>query len=169
LSPVGTSVSADPTTAASELPGRAANDAVDDGGLVSGSQSGMPAAMLVGLYIIVDDEVDSAVYADPAPADLDEGVWGRVSEIVSDVLDQEIDARGTVKLGDAIIGWRSLVKTGLTFVAVTTDAVRPQHVEIFLQKLAKRYVDEVDDWRSPDKDGVSEIVVDVIPPWEEPE
>jgi hypothetical protein len=123
--------------------------------------------MLVGLYIIVDDEYDSAVYADPSPAELDDGVWVRIGELVTDVLDQEIDARGTVKVGDSIIGWRSLVKTGLTFVAVTTDDVKPQHVEIFLQKLAKRYVDEVDDWRAPDKGGVSDIVVDVIPPWEE--
>ena len=123
--------------------------------------------MLVGLYIIVDDDYDSAVYADPAPGELDEDVWDRIGELVTDVLDGEIDARGTVKVNEAIVGWRSLVKTGLTFVAVTTDDVRPQHVEIFLQKLAKRYVDEVDDWRTPDKSGVSDIVVDVIPPWEE--
>ena len=123
--------------------------------------------MLVGLYIIVDDDYDSAVYADPAPADLDDGVWDRIGELVTDVLDGEIESRGTVKVGDSIVGWRSLVKTGLTFVAVTTDDVRTQHVEIFLQKLAKRYVDEVDDWRTPDKGGVSDIVVDVIPPWEE--
>lgn len=123
--------------------------------------------MLVGLYIIVDDDYDSAVYADPAPSELDDDIWDRIGEIITDVLDGEMEARGTVKVNDAILGWRSLVKTGLTFVAVTTDAVRPQHVEVFLQKLAKRYVDEVDDWRAPDRSGVSDIVVDVIPPWEE--
>ena len=38
---------------------------------------------------------------------------------------------------------------------------------VYLQQLAKRYMDEVDDWRSPDKAGVADVVVDVIPPWEE--
>lgn len=123
--------------------------------------------MLLGLYILVDDETDDPLYADPVPAELDDGVWARIGELVSDVLDGEIEARGTVRVGESIVGWRSLVKTGLTFFAVTTDDVKPQHVEIYLQKLAKRYADEVDDWRAPEKSGVAEIVVDVIPPWEE--
>lgn len=123
--------------------------------------------MLLGLYIVVDDEYDTPVHSDPSPGELDEGVWEKVCEIVQDVFDGETDARGTVKVGEALIGWRSLVKSGLTFVAVVTDDVKPQAVELYLQKLAKRYVDEVDDWRNPDKGGVSDVVIDVIPPWEE--
>ena len=123
--------------------------------------------MLVGLYIVVDDEVDAPVYADPAPGELDDGVWEKVCELVHDAFDGETDARGTVVVGESLVGWRALPKTGLTFVAVVTDDVRPQQVEFFLQQLAKRYMDEVDDWRAPDKAGVADVVVDVIPPWEE--
>ncbi|MEQ1505777.1 MAG: hypothetical protein ABMB14_26315 [Myxococcota bacterium] len=123
--------------------------------------------MLLGVYIIVDDEYDTPIYSDPNPAELDDGVWERICQLVEDVLDGDKDARGTFKVGEALIGWRSLVKTGITFVTVVTDDVRPQHVELYLQKLAKRYADEVDDWRAPDKAGVADVVVDVIPPWEE--
>jgi len=123
--------------------------------------------MLEGLYIIVDDDIDAPVYSDPNPAELEDGVWEKVCEIVRDALDGETDARGAVTVGESLIGWRALTKTGLTFVAVVTDDVRGPQVELFLQQLAKRYMDEVDDWRSPDKAGVADVVVDVIPPWEE--
>lgn len=123
--------------------------------------------MLVGVFILVDDEYGSPVYADPQPSELDEGVWHQVCELVQEVLDSEKETRGTLVVGENLIGWRSLLKTGITFVVVVTDDVRPQSVELYLQKLAKRYADEVDDWRSPDKAGVADVVIDVIPPWEE--
>ncbi|MEQ1566732.1 MAG: hypothetical protein ABMA64_13910 [Myxococcota bacterium] len=123
--------------------------------------------MLVGVYILVDDEYDAPIYADPSPAELDDGVWPMVCEVVQDVLDAEREVRGTVVVGESLIAWRALLKTGITFVAVVTDDVKPQQVEVYLSKLARRYADEVDDWRTPDKAGVSDVVVDVIPPWEE--
>lgn len=123
--------------------------------------------MLRALYIVVDDESDDPIYADPPVADLDEALFTRIAELVQDVMDGETEARGTEKTSDGLIGWRSLVKTGLTFVAVVSDAVKPQSLEVYLQKVAKKYVDEVDDWRSPDRGGVAEVVLDVIPPWEE--
>ena len=123
--------------------------------------------MLLGLYIIVDDEIDDPIYADPARTELDEALWVRIGEIVQDIVDGEIDARGTLKAGEALIAWRSLTKTGITFVVAVTDDVKGQAVELYLQKIAKRYMDEVDDPRSPDRAGVSEVVVDVIPPGEE--
>ncbi len=123
--------------------------------------------MLKALYIIVDDEADDPIYGDPPLADLDEGVFDRIHSLVQDLMDGEVEARGTQKTPEGLLGWRSLTKTGLTFVAMVTDTVRPQHLEIYLQKVAKKYVDEVDDWRSPDRGGVSEVVLDVIPPWEE--
>lgn len=125
--------------------------------------------MLVGVYILVDDEYGVPIYADPPPAELDDGVWQAVCEIVQEVLDGEKEVRGTTPRGENLIGWRSLLKTGITFVAVVTDDVKSQQVEVYLQKLARRYADEVDDWRSPDKGGVADVVVDVIPPWEEDE
>lgn len=123
--------------------------------------------MLKALYIIVDDEADDPVYGDPPPGELEESIYSRIAELVQDLMDGEVDARGTQKTPDGLMGWRSLVKTGLTFVAVVEDGVRPQQLEVFLQKVAKKYVDEVDDWRSPDRGGVAEVVIDVIPPWEE--
>lgn len=122
--------------------------------------------MLLGVYIIVDDEYDSPIYAEPKASELEEDVWERICELVEDVLDGDREPRGTVVVGEALVGWRSLTKTGITFVAVVSDDVRPQLVELYLQKLAKRYADEVDDWRSPDKGGVADVVIDVIPPWE---
>jgi len=123
--------------------------------------------MLEGLYIIVDDDVDAPVYSDPNPAELEDGVWEKICEIVRDAFDGDTDARGAVNVGESLVGWRALTKTGLTFIAVVTDDVRAQQVEFYLQQIAKRYMDEVDDWRSPDKAGVADVVVDVIPPWEE--
>jgi len=123
--------------------------------------------MLVGMYILVDDEYGSPIYAEPPPSELDDGVWHQVCELVQDVLDGEQETRGTLQQGEMLIGWRSLLKTGITFVAVVSAGVRPQLIELYLQKLAKRYADEVDDWRSPDKAGVADVVIDVIPPWEE--
>lgn len=125
--------------------------------------------MSFGVFIIVDDEYDSPIYADPKPTELDEGVWERICGIVEDVLDGECDARGTVAAGETLIGWRALTKTGITFVTIVPDDIRPQLVELYLQKLAKRYAEEVDEWRSPDKGGVADVVVDVIPPWDEAE
>jgi hypothetical protein len=122
--------------------------------------------MLLGLYIIVDEDIGDPVYSDPPVSELDDALVSRIGELVQDVADGEIDARGTLKVGEALIAWRSLTKTGITFVAAVTDDVRAQAVELYLQKIAKRYMDEVDDPRSPDRAGVSEVVVDVIPPWE---
>jgi hypothetical protein len=123
--------------------------------------------MLLGLYIIVDDDYDTPLYADPSPADLDDGVWEKVCQLVEDVLDRDTDARGAVRVGEATVAWRAMVKLGLTFVAVVSDDVRTQQIESYLQKLAKRYTDEVDDLRAPDRGGVADIVADVVPPWEE--
>lgn len=125
--------------------------------------------MLLGLYIIVDEDTSDPVYADPPMGELDDAIASRIREIVQDVADGELDARATQKVGEALIAWRSLTKTGITFVCAVTDDVRGQAVELYLQKIAKRYMDEVDDPRSPDRGGVSEVVVDVIPPWEEDE
>lgn len=123
--------------------------------------------MSLGVFIIVDDEYDSPIYADPKPTDLEEGLWEKICGIVEDVLDGEGEARGTILVGENLVGWRALTKTGITFVAVVPDDVKAQQVELYLQKLAKRYAEEVDDWRSPDKGGVADVVIDVIPPWDE--
>ena len=124
--------------------------------------------MLVGLYIIVDDDFGSPLYADPAPAELEDGVWTTVCEVVQDVFDEERESRGAMVTGELLIGWRGLVKAGLTFVAVVRN-VRGPLLDAYLTRLVRRYADEVDELRSPDRGGVEDVVVDVIPPWEDEE
>lgn len=121
--------------------------------------------MLVGLYIIVDDDYDTPIYADPPPAELDDGLWTEICELVQDVFDEEREGKGVSTIGDHHVAWRGLVKAGVTFVAVTRG-VKGALVEAYLQRLVRRYTDEVEDPRTPDRGGVEDVVVDVIPPWE---
>ena len=125
--------------------------------------------MLIGLYIIHEDDFKDPLYADPDPEDLDDGLWEAACTAVHDALEDEGDARGEVNVGEAIVGWRSFVKHGLSFVAMVTDDVKTQHVETYLREVSRRYFDEVDDILAPEKHGVEDVVVDVIPPWEDEE
>jgi hypothetical protein len=55
----------------------------------------------------------------------------------------------------------------VSFVAIVTDDVRAADVDRYLLLFSRRYMDQVDDPRNPERDGVEDIVVDVIPPWED--
>jgi hypothetical protein len=124
--------------------------------------------MVVGLYIFVDDEFDDPVYASPKDTDeLDPSLWEAACEVVSDALDEDGPADGVKAVAEHWVGWRCLVRQGVSFVAVITDDVRHQDVERYLSQLSRRYMDEVDDPRNPERDGVDDVVVDVIPPWED--
>lgn len=123
--------------------------------------------MLIGLYIFVDDEFDDAVYRDPSKEDLDEGLWEAICEVTTDALDSDIEPEGHKAWGEYTIGWRHNSRLGLTFLAVVTDDVKSQSLDHYLRDLARRYLDEVDDPREPEREGVADVVVDVIPAWEE--
>lgn len=123
--------------------------------------------MLVGLYIFLDDEFDDPIYADPIPAELDEGLWEAICELANDAIDEEIGAEGARTRGDSIVAWRHIERVGITFVAVVSSDIRAAQVDAYLSNLSRRYLDEVDDARTPDKEGVEDVVVDVIPPWDE--
>lgn len=125
--------------------------------------------MLTGLYIFVDDEFDDAIYRDPHPEDLEEGLWEAVCETTLEVIEGDADLDGSRPLGEHLIGWRHLGRFGLTFVAVVTDDVKPQSLSRYLRDLSRRYLDEVDDARDPEREGVEDVVVDVIPAWEDEE
>lgn len=125
--------------------------------------------MLEALYIFVDDEFTDPVYADPNPQDLDPDLWERLCEVVLEAIDADGPTEGTAKHGEMIFGWRVVEKNGISFVCAVTDDVSPKHVERYLHMLQKRYYDEVDDLREPERDGVADVVVDVIPPWEDEE
>lgn len=123
--------------------------------------------MLAGLYIIVDEDFDALIYADPDPEDLEPEVWGRLMELVQEAADGEVPPEASRKVGEYLVAWRALHRNGLTFVAIVEDLITDQQAQSYLKNLVRHYFDEVDDVRNPEKDGVADVVVDVIPPWEE--
>lgn len=125
--------------------------------------------MLAGLFIIVDEDFDDIIYADPTPEDMDPELWEKVVEVVQDSAEADAAAEGTVKVGEYWVGFRALHRNGLTFVAVVEDMVPEGQVQAYLKNLIRHYFDEVDDVRNPERDGVADVVVDIIPPWEDDE
>lgn len=123
--------------------------------------------MLVGLYIFVDDDFDDVIYKDPNPEDLDEGLWEAICVTTNEAVEGDTEPDGHKAWGEYHIGWKFISRVGLTFVAVVTDDVRVQSVDAYLRDLSRRYLDEVDDAREPEREGVADVVVDVIPAWEE--
>jgi hypothetical protein len=55
----------------------------------------------------------------------------------------------------------------VAIVAVVHADVPRRDVERYLKDLTSRYLDEVDDPAHPDRHGVADLLVDVLPPWEE--
>jgi len=122
--------------------------------------------MLIGLYILVDEEFSDPLYADPDAEDLEEEYWAAVCEAVVEALEGDRHAAGVETIGEAWVGWRTQ-RSGLSFVAVVSDDVKQGSVTAYLQNLARTYVDEVDDPLNPEREGVEDVVVEVIPPWED--
>jgi hypothetical protein len=126
--------------------------------------------MLVGLYIFIDDDFDSPVFAEPSLDEIDEDLWEFVRERTNDAVEGDADAQGVVSAGDRMmLGWRHLVKWGVSFVCVVSSDVKTSQINGYLRALAKEYLDEVDDVRRPDRTGIKDVLVDVIPPWEDEE
>lgn len=122
--------------------------------------------MLTSLTIIVDEDFNLPLYADPDTEELDPEHWRRIREIIVDVLEGERKADGVEEIGDHLIGWKVMMRNALSFVCVVED-VEKSEVETYLKALVRRYFDEVDDVRRPEREGVEDVVVDVIPPWDE--
>lgn len=125
--------------------------------------------MLVGLYIFIDDDFSDPVYADPDSEELDGTAWEAACEAVNDALDGEGSLTGVEQVGEYLVGWRTRNREGISFVAIVTDDVKPQSVDTYLKAVTRVYFDEVDDPRNPERDGVQDVVVEVIPPWEDDE
>jgi hypothetical protein len=123
--------------------------------------------MLLGVYIFRDDEFDDPLYGEPSSAELDEALWEEICETANDAIEGQNDPEGSRAYGEGWIAWRWNEDLGLTFVAAVTDDVRASQVSAYLSRLARRYLDEVDDPRSPDRMGVVDVVIDVVPPWDE--
>ena len=121
--------------------------------------------MLMGVYIFVDDDFDAPVYAEPDPDEIDEGIWTQACERVNEALENEGPANGVATYGDVKVAWRTQLKTGLSFVALGSE-LKGRDLESYLKQISQRYFDEVDNVREPDRIGVEDVVVDVIPPWD---
>ena len=122
--------------------------------------------MLQALFIFVDEEFSSPIFAEPPEDNLEGEVWDTIYGAVHEALEGDRRSDGTEEVADCVVGWRVSVRTGLSFVAVVED-VKAGLVESYLLAVSRRYFDEVEDARRPDRHGVADVVVDVIPPWEE--
>ncbi len=123
--------------------------------------------MLQAVLIFVDDDFQSPIYASPERGDLDPDLWHEVCEAVNDALEGEVAPAGS-RLGDGHrLGWRVLLKSGVSFVAVVHEDIKRKSLEGYLKALSVRYLAEVDNLRRPERDGVEDVVVDVIPDWED--
>ncbi len=125
--------------------------------------------MLIGLYIFLEEEFADPIYADPGSEDLEDDQWSAICEAVVEALEGDREPTGIVAHGEAWLAWRLLPKVGLSFVVLVTDDVKASGVTAYLQHLARTYMDEVDDPLAPERDGVADVVVEVIPPWEDEE
>lgn len=124
-------------------------------------------SMEYGIWIFRDDEFLEPIYADPAQEDVDEAVWVSVCEHVLEAYEGDANRFDTVEEGDFRIGWKLHSRTGVTVVVAVPTDNSVTETKQFLNDLAQRYFDEVDDARFPDVGGVADIVIDVIPPWED--
>lgn len=122
--------------------------------------------MLKALAIIIDEEFGSPLYADPNPIDMEPDHWNAIRERVVEALEGDCDPDGVEPLGNYLMGWKMMTRNGLCFIAITED-VEAADLESYLKDLVRSYFDEVDDVRRPEKDGVEDVVFDVIPPWDD--
>ena len=141
-------------------------------GLDPKANSGMPRSldgesMLTGLFIIVDDDFESPLYAEPGVHETDEDVFERLCVHITEAIEGDGPNNGSELIEESRLVWRHNARAILTFAAVVDDEIGVPEVDRYLMELAQRYLDEVDDVRNPERDGVEDVVVDVIPSWDE--
>jgi len=124
--------------------------------------------MEYGVYIFRDDEFLSPIHADPDQGDLDDpALWQAMCEHVLEAVDGDGPRVGGDTQGEWRVFWRVHARSNVTFVVIAPLEVKVGFLRRFLQDLQQAYVDEVDDMRFPDPGGVSDIIVDVLPTWED--
>lgn len=119
-----------------------------------------------GVFIFVDDDFSRPLYADPDPEDVDSELFESICEHITEVLEDDGDLKGSGSQGDVRYAWSTHLDSGLSFVAFA-EGIPARRLTSYLKSVSQRYFDEVDDVRTPDRAGVEDVVVDVIPPWEE--
>jgi hypothetical protein len=123
--------------------------------------------MLQGVYIIVDDDFSDAVYADPPIEDLDAQTFEALCEAINDAIEGDGEVNGHRIIDDFRIGWRYQARLGLAFAAIVSEDVGPTQLDRYLKGVSRHYLDEVDSPRDPEREGVADVVADVIPPWDD--
>ena len=123
--------------------------------------------MTHSLYILRDDEFDAPVYADQDSDSVDEEVWETITEVVNEALDHDGPKTGVVEVAEHQIGWKVVNRVGISFVVVLDEEQDTSDINEFLKELSSHYMGEVDDVRFPDTEGLEDVLVDVIAPWDE--
>ncbi len=124
--------------------------------------------MLLALCIFLDDDFDAPVYATPELDDMDADLYTAICETVNEAIEGDRPNTGTHHgVEEVRIGWRHHGRSGITFAAAVSDDISAGDLETYLKDLQRMYFDEVDDPREPERAGVEDVIVDVIPPWEE--
>jgi predicted pyridoxine 5'-phosphate oxidase superfamily flavin-nucleotide-binding protein len=123
--------------------------------------------MRVALLITVDEDLEAPLYGDPPLDELPEGVASRLSELATDIFDGEVARRGATVVDEHRIAWKMTPRVGVLFLCAVTAEVEEQDLKAYLDELTELYMDEVDDPRNPERDGLEDLLVDVIPPWED--
>lgn len=124
--------------------------------------------MILALYIYVDDDYESPVYADPEADELEPELLTAIAETANEAYEGDRPPVGShTDVEEIRIGWRLHSRMALNMVCAVTDDVSAADLEAYLKALQKQYLDEVDNPREPEREGVADVVVDVIPPWEE--
>ena len=123
--------------------------------------------MVEFVVIVLEDDPTEPVYAEPGVEDVDEEVTEALFVAISLAFEGDGRSEGTRQQGELMIGWKVLVRSGVAFAAAVTDDVSGAQLARYLKLLSDAYMDEVDDPREPEPEGLQDVVADVIPPWED--
>jgi len=125
--------------------------------------------MTAHVYIFLDEDFERPLYADPDPDEEDRSTWQALCEAVQEASEGDRPRTGHQLVGDRRIAWVHRAASGLAFVVTVPEAIAARALTTYLADLVERYHDEVDDLRGPDREGVHDVFIDVVAPWEDDE
>jgi hypothetical protein len=125
--------------------------------------------MAHSLIIIRDDEFDSLIYAEPSVEDLDEEVWHAVMNLIHEAVENEGPRTGLQEISDTFVSWKYHARIGVSFVVVVPEEDVEDSSELtdFMGAVSSHYMSEVSEPRFPETEGLYDVLVDVIAPWDE--
>ena len=123
--------------------------------------------MAHSLFIIRDEEYNSPLYAEPPSDELDEDLWEALCVVIHEAFEGDGAKTGSKPVGEYWLGWRLSPRLNVSFAVLVPDDIPKRDVDTYLKELSSHYFNEVTDYRYPDEDGLVDVVIDVIPPWDE--